>query len=466
MRYLDTGCRDPQQSLAKWLKDALVEEISELRLQTGFFSLDGIGLFLPTLKASLKDDRLARILIGSNDGCTMRDHVAILIDLLGIPRKNASLGIVNFAGAYFHPKTYHIRRPDGTEAAFVGSANLTASGLALHVEAGISLDTRDGDPVAQVSQVAAAIDQWFEQKRDGLVLVDGSQALDELVENGLLALIPPPQPTQPVKKAGSTKSPRPHLAALVALPSMKGSKTPSVEPSLISEGQEAPEAAASQTASVQPTVAVLNVPSAPKQGFPQYFLFDKTTGQPTAGALALSGSQLPGGAVGLIVKLNKDSARQFAGKGGTANVSIPVATVSTLRFGIYGKYGRPRAEYELRLRYVGDGGTIHGGTTKTSVMGYGFTKNESGHRDIRMLVPSEVVNFGNVVKAKKMIAPTAGDLALLEWPTPAVPSYRLTFLQKGSAIAKQAAALFAAAAKSGQLVGKGACWLPAGLSPQ
>ena len=63
---------------------------------------------------------------------------------------------------------------------------------------------------------------------------------------------------------------------------------------------------------------------------------------------------MPGGNVGLVIRLNKDSARHWLGRDGTANVSIPVPTVSTLRFGMFqGKYSRPRVEFNIEMRYIG-----------------------------------------------------------------------------------------------------------------
>ncbi len=224
MKYLDTGARDPSQALAKWLEDVFREDVIELRLQTGFFSLDGVGLLLPTLERCVKEDRPVNLLIGSNEASTLRDDVGKLVVAMGIPRANAQLGIVSFGGAYFHPKTYHIRRHDSSEAAFVGSANLTAAGLALHVEAGITLDTREGDAPHHLSQIAAAIDAWFVEQREGMTLVTGVHALDELVERGVLALAPPPRAAFTDKdKEGalSTKISRPRLKQLVSLPRVK-----------------------------------------------------------------------------------------------------------------------------------------------------------------------------------------------------------------------------------------------------
>ncbi len=98
-------------------------------------------------------------------------------------------------------------------------------------------------------------------------------------------------------------------------------------------------------------------------------------------------------------------------------------------------------------------------------MGYGFAAGETGHGDVRMLVPTEAQHLGNAVKASGLTLPTAGDIALLEWPTASDPSFRLSFLDKHSPISQQATTLFKAAVATGQVVGKGACWLAAGVSP-
>lgn len=460
MRYLDTGARDPAQTLAKWLEEVVRGDVAELRLQTGFFSLEGVGLLLSTLDRCKANDLTTNILIGSNDASTLRDDVAGLMNILGIPRSGAQLGIVNFSGAYFHPKTYHIKRADGSQAAFVGSANLTASGLALHVEAGIALDTNDGDDKRHLTEIAAAIDRWFVEKREGLTLVSGSQTLDALTESGILALAPPPR-TAGTGTGGPDRSPRPRLKPLMALPRVGASSGLPATP--VGSTPVAPVTNVSALPAA--TVVAQTLPSVPRKGFPPYLLFVPNAALPTTSASALTGASLPGGSVGLIVQLNRDSARHFMGGSGTANISIPVATVFTLRFGIYGTHDRPRAEFNLRLRYVSAGNVIDGGAASTNIMGYGFAAGETGHGDVRMLVPTEARHLGNAVKASGLTLPTAGDIALLEWPTASDPSFRLSFLDKHSPISQQATTLFKAAVATGQVVGKGACWLAAGVSP-
>lgn len=462
MRYFDTGGRDPAQTLASWIEGAVRDQVAEIRVQTGFFSLDGIGLLIPTLEQCRFNDQTTKVLIGSNDASTLRDDVAGLMEIIGIPRNHAQLGVVNFSGAYFHPKTYHIQRADGSQAAFVGSANLTTSGLTLHVEAGIALDTNEGDDPSHLSEIATAIDRWFEEQRDGLTVISDTATLDAMVGDGILALAPPPRANNQGAEARSANgSARPRLRPLYALPPVR---TAVAQP--VTQVGQAPTPPVATHIPAQPNAApATNLLSVPRGGFPPYLLFAPNAAAPTVSTSALTGTLLPGGSVGLIVQLNRDSARHFMGRDGTANISIPVATVSTLRFGIYGKHDRPRAEFTLRLRYVSDGGLIDGGTTSTNVMGYGFTADETGHGDIRMLVPTEVRSLSQAVIASGLTPPIAGDIALLEWPTARDPSFRLSFLDTHSAISQQAITLFNAAAAAGQVVGNGACWLAAGVSP-
>ena len=98
-------------------------------------------------------------------------------------------------------------------------------------------------------------------------------------------------------------------------------------------------------------------------------------------------------------------------------------------------------------------------------MGYGFTANETGHGDIRLLVPASVRELGATIEAAGLPLPSIDDYAFLEWPTPSDPTFRLSFLDRTSSITQRAERLFDAATKAGQLVGNGACWLPAGVSP-
>ncbi|WP_162995792.1 restriction endonuclease PLD domain-containing protein [Janthinobacterium agaricidamnosum] len=499
MRYLDTGGRDPKQTLAYWLSTILNDEITELRLQSGFFSLSSMGVFLPILQRFKQTNSHTAVLIGSNDCSTLRNDVVELAELMGVPRTGASLGVVNFSGsAYFHPKTFHLTRNDGSQAAFVGSANLTRAGLMLHVEAGISLDTRDGDEAHELNRIANAIDKWFANSKPGMTVVNCAKTIADLFDAGILADVRPPKPSiSPSQKNNMGAIAQPKLESLFSLPAVpavekaqaaaalpvalhqtsaavpavpavtSAAQVPSSYGPNVGGGSQPAAQATLATPTVQPNVVQPYAVSVPVNGFPPYLLFkpNPANNSPTIGADALTGALLPGNAKGLIIQLNKDSARHFQGGGGTANISIPVVTVSTLRFGLNGKNHSPGSKFNLHMRYLGNPLTISGGVALTSVKGYGYTATETGNQDIRMVVPAASRVLGQKVSTAGYLIPSSQDLALLEWPTPIDPQFRLSFLDPQSPLANQVNTVFDNAVAAGQLVGKGACWLPNGLSP-
>jgi hypothetical protein len=190
-------------------------------------------------------------------------------------------------------------------------------------------------------------------------------------------------------------------------------------------------------------------------------LFAPGQATPTHGIAALSGASLPTNVIGLIVRLNRDSARHFEGRPGTANISVPVASLSTFRFGLFpGRYPRPRAEFPLRIRYVSGQAAISLEPAETNIMAYGFIAGESGHGDVRMLVPGIVKTLAQRVRTARKQLPRDGDVALLEWPTANDRGeFRLSFLERGSPWFRQAERLFQQSQDSNSTVGDGACWM-------
>jgi hypothetical protein len=159
----------------------------------------------------------------------------------------------------------------------------------------------------------------------------------------------------------------------------------------------------------------------------------------------------------------------FAGGVGTANINLPVESMHTLRFGVLGRGGypnRPRAEFDLLMRYIGTSSTITlPDPADTNVMLYGYLQGESGHQNRRMLLPADARTLAAQIQQVGLPLPGVGHFALLEWPTAVDPEVRLSFLEPGSPVFQQAQQLFTNATNSGQLVGDGACWLPPGISP-
>ncbi|MCW3797377.1 phospholipase D family protein [Sphingomonas sp. BN140010] len=202
MRYIDSNSRDAADALGSWLEQhVLNKELAALRWQAGFFGGEILDYFAPSIASLRTSGGPLRVLIGSNNGVTRSKDITQLLQLAGPPRADRSIGVVSFTGGLYHPKTVHITRMDGSAAAYVGSANLTKNGItSLNIEAGILLDSRDGDDVGCLADIAAAVDWWFAAKREGMTVVQGTQEVDALITAGVLDRpLPPPSPPTDAK---------------------------------------------------------------------------------------------------------------------------------------------------------------------------------------------------------------------------------------------------------------------------
>ena len=188
MRYIDNGTGDPREdALFPWLRNVLTEDVVGIRWQSGFFEASVLGVFVPTLKRLAKENLDAIVLIGSNDGETHSSAVRQLVNLLRLPRPNALLGVVSYADGFYHPKTIHLSYRNGREVAYVGSANLTTRGInGLNIEAGIVLDTAEGDPVELLTHIEQAACEWFVSNPEGLFEVESHDDVNRLEEQGIL----------------------------------------------------------------------------------------------------------------------------------------------------------------------------------------------------------------------------------------------------------------------------------------
>src|SRR5687767_11339540 len=126
MRYIDSNSRQAGDAVGSWLEEhVLNEDIASLRWQAGFFGGEILRYFGSAMARVRAVDGPMRVLIGSNNGVTRSRDVAQVLKLAGAPRAEQRVGVVSFTGGFYHPKTIHITRADGSEAAYVGSANLT-----------------------------------------------------------------------------------------------------------------------------------------------------------------------------------------------------------------------------------------------------------------------------------------------------------------------------------------------------
>ena len=491
MRYLDSGARDPADALGSWFATEDVTEVVAMRFQAGFFGVDGLAPALPLLDKLKADDLHVGAVVGSNDANTLQIDLEMLIDILGIPRANAQAAVVSFSRGLFHPKVYHISRSDGSQAAYVGSANLTYSAVtSLNVEAGLIVDSREGDSEDVLSAISVSIDEWLTGKRDGVYLLNSAADIATLVAEGIVATAPTPRVSKSASVPGGVgTATKPALTPLLTIPRLKKPTpaAPTVPTTPASAAPVAPAtpaapppaapaatgpvpsatapAAAPAPATSTPVTALPVVTQSPP--YPGYVLFAPGTTAPTSGANALTGTPLPSAASGLILRLNRDSARRFAGRTGTTNISIPVPTLSSIRFGIFRKkYDRPRAEFEIVCRLVHATGQHVTAAVDTGIMVYGFAPKESGHGDVRLVMPAGPArDIRDFALGNGLRVPTNGDAFLLEWPTASTPQFKATFFDKSAAGFATTNTTLTTATASGNVVGQTACWLPAGFSP-
>lgn len=459
MRYLDTGTRDPNHAIGSWFANEDPSKLTAFRFQTGFFGIDGLSPLEPHLKELKSQGSLINAVVGSNDGDTLRVDLEMLLDMVGAPRANARVAIASFSRGLFHPKVYHLARTDGSQAAYVGSANLTYSAItSINIEAGMLLDTRDGDEAKVLFDISSAIDAWVDGTNPNARLLGSAADLATLVAEGIVSETRAPRPTNGGGGgSGAGTGSKLSLSQLLKMPRLKKHPTPSTA--------AAPTPPIAPPAPTAPPIAPLPV-NTKTPPYPGYILFAPGLMGPTAGASALTGTSLPSGASGLILRLNRDSARHFANRGGTANISIPVPTLSTIRFGVYGKFDRPRAEFDLVCRFLSVAGQFVAPASNTAVMGYGFDPRETGHGDVRLTVPVAPARaISEHVAANGYGNPTDGDAFLLEWPTVTTPEFRATFFDSSLPNFTAADSAIKHAVATGNVIGQASCWMPNGYSP-
>ena len=200
MRYIDNGAGNRAEvALLPLLQGLLTTDVVGLRWQSGYFDARVLGVFGSALQRLAQEDLNTAVLVGSNKRQTSAPSIHLLTHLLALPRSNAHLGVVSYADGLYHPKTVHLSYSSGREVAYVGSANLTSPGLnGLNIEAGIVLDTDEGDSARVLRDIRCTIDEWFRTCPDGLFQVKEREDVGQLEEKGILATeATEPQPNRP-----------------------------------------------------------------------------------------------------------------------------------------------------------------------------------------------------------------------------------------------------------------------------
>ena len=251
-RYIDTGNQKPKQDVGHWLDENVVAGIRGFRCQFGYFRFEAIRPFANVIHnvADLNDP--VHLVLGSNAGSLIAQDAQLALRVAD--GRDASLTIVSFADAEFHPKTIHIVRADGSSTAVVGSSNLTGRGLGKNIEASVILDSNKDDP-AVLQAIAEAIDRWHlldeeKLKEEGAYWINSDADIQDLANQGVI------NAPQPVRRVGGTRGSasistltrrqatwtpsregwRPTVPALIPRPAEIDIVAPIVEPSSEPEG--------------------------------------------------------------------------------------------------------------------------------------------------------------------------------------------------------------------------------------
>ncbi|MBW3595923.1 MAG: hypothetical protein KY475_01460 [Planctomycetes bacterium] len=157
MRYLDTGRRNPQSFLGSWLQKYLAPEIRSFEAQFGYFEFGGLRPFATSLRSAAENGASVHPVLGSNHRHLAESSLIEVLAVIGGIR-DASVTVVAFSNALFHPKVGLVEKANGHSACLIGSGNLTAAGISRNVEALLTLDTEEdvcGDIVAEVREAIA-----------------------------------------------------------------------------------------------------------------------------------------------------------------------------------------------------------------------------------------------------------------------------------------------------------------------
>lgn len=106
MRYIDSASRNTSDVLGEWLASFHPLAVGALRWQTGYFSADGLAPLVPVINELKSQDRLTNCVIGSNGGETGEPDIETLVHLVGTPRVNARIGVVNFSAGLAASSTW------------------------------------------------------------------------------------------------------------------------------------------------------------------------------------------------------------------------------------------------------------------------------------------------------------------------------------------------------------------------
>jgi hypothetical protein len=198
--YLDSGSNNPTKCLGYWFNQNVIDGIVGFYAQFGYYSYNALYPFGNTLRNVATAGNPVHIVLGSNKGTLKEYDLRWTFGLID-GATDASLTVMSFSNAEFHPKTVCVQRADGTFAAVVGSANLTQAGLGRNVEAVVSFDSAtDGQAIC--NEIINAIRNW-PAGGDGVYPISSGNDIDDL-KTAKLIDVPQPRMARPGRTRGTT----------------------------------------------------------------------------------------------------------------------------------------------------------------------------------------------------------------------------------------------------------------------
>lgn len=144
VRYLNSTRRQIGETLLGWLLTHL-PTATRFSAASAYFDAKILNWLEKPLEDLLNRGGAARIVVGSNSGVTRRTDLERLWNVLQGGAPQSTLAVEYYDDAIFHPKVFVVEG-QGVVRAIVGSANLTANGSLLNIEAGIEVSTDQPGP--------------------------------------------------------------------------------------------------------------------------------------------------------------------------------------------------------------------------------------------------------------------------------------------------------------------------------
>ncbi len=190
---LTRGAGDSNHCLGNWFATNVVSGIKSFGAQFGYYGYRALYPFEEVLRETASVGNPVHLVFGSNKGSLIEHHLEWTLELIdGTP--DASLTVVVYSNAEFHPKTVHVKRSDDSQVAVVGSANLTEAGMGLNVEAGLEVDTQSGDDAGVLNDIETAIQRWATVNDSCVFHISSKADITALKAAGLIGVSQPSPP--------------------------------------------------------------------------------------------------------------------------------------------------------------------------------------------------------------------------------------------------------------------------------